>query len=153
MPSGSLWFVCIWLPGYDSCGEHRPMNGDPLLIAICCIGVAVIAVSWLARGSRFERAIAILCALPALAFAAIFGTMTSSGGAYLGVHLAFVSSTSLVLGCLVWEREARGRERTARYLLRISLVLMTLALALTALLSTWRPPPDHPIEIPYVGPT
>lgn len=153
VPSGVLWFLCIWLPGYRDCGVHHPMNDSPELIAMCCIGLLVIAVSWLMRGIRFERATAILCALPALAFAALAGTITFSGTAYIGMNLAFVSAAGIVLGCLVWEREARGKYETADYLLHAVIILMMFALVLTGVLSTWHPPPDNPVQAPYLGPT
>lgn len=154
MPSGALLFACLALPGYRDCGVYHPMTQEPLVIAACCVGVVVALAACSVGGVRRERAIAIACGVLALASAGLLGFLCLAvNTVYAGATLALDAAGSLVLGCLIWEREARGKPDTASYLLRIIVPLVIVALALTALLSPWKPAEDRPVDVPYLGPT
>jgi peptidoglycan/LPS O-acetylase OafA/YrhL len=153
IPAGVLLFACVALPGYRDCGVSTAMAGDPLLVAICAFGLVAAALSLAvpARG-RAERWIAIV--LSAASFAAA-GLLTlewlSRNEAYAGVTVGTAAATCLLAGTIVWEREARGRDATARRLLRILQPLALAAVAATAALAEWTPLPDRDPATIYLG--
>jgi len=150
IPSGSLLFACLALPGYRDCGINHTMTSQPPVIAVCVLGL-VVALASLVPVRHGERWVAIGAVV--LSMLAV-GTMTLACAAfdqvYAGITLGLAASVSLAAGALIWEREARGRPETATRYLRVLAPLIAVAIAITAAASTWTPPPDDPPDVPVM---
>lgn len=153
-PAGLLLFACIALPGYRDCGHSVAMAGDPALAAVCGFGLIAAALSIAVRPRlRGERGVAIALVASAVVAAGFLGLeWLARDHAYAGVALGTAAAACLVAGAVVWEREARGRDETARRFLRVLLPLAIVAVAAIAALSDWVAAPDHSPDIPYLGP-
>lgn len=156
IPAGLLLFACLALPGYGDCGHSTAMAGDPLLVAICVLGlvVAALALAIPAR-SRSERWIAIVLIAACFAAAGLLALeWLGHDEAYAGITVGTATATCLLAGTVVWEREARGRDAAAGRLLRLLQPLAVAALAVTAALAVWIPPPDSDpaSAMRYLGP-
>ncbi|HSR99199.1 MAG TPA: hypothetical protein VLM79_19220 [Kofleriaceae bacterium] len=96
------------------------------------------AERWVAIGSVVLAVVAIgMLSLACAAFDRV----------YAGVTLGLAASVSLAAAGLVWEREARGREETARYLMRVLVPLIVVGILVVAATSTWTPPPNEPPDV------
>jgi hypothetical protein len=153
VPSGGLLAACVFLPGYRDCGTNRTMAGNPLLVGICAFGVLVVVISFLLSRRRGERWVAIACIAGATAcHLLLWFAWTIVEHAYAGLTLGLTASLSLAAGGLIWEREARGTLSTATTYLRVLAPLAIAGVAITALLSTWHPPPSKAYQIDFPFP-
>jgi lysylphosphatidylglycerol synthetase-like protein (DUF2156 family) len=154
IPAGLLLFACIALPGFRDCGRSVAMAGDPTLAAICGFGLIAAALSIAVRPRvRGERVAAIALVASAVVAAGFLGLeWLARDHVYAGITLGTAAAICLVAGAVVWDREARGRDETARRFLRVLLPLAIVAVAAIAALSDWAPAPDNSPNIPYLGP-
>ena len=132
------------------------MASDPELVAICGFGLVAAVLSIAVRSrTRGERGAAIALGASAVVAASALGLeWIARDHAYAGITLGTGAAACVLAGAVVWEREARGRDATARRLLRMLLPLTVLAVAAIAALSDWVPAADdNPAAyIPYLGP-
>jgi drug/metabolite transporter (DMT)-like permease len=148
LPSGSLLFACLALPGYRDCGVNHAMTSEPLIVAVCALGLVVAVAALVPWRARVERWVAIasivLSVVPVgmLSLAAV-----AFDRVYAGVTLGLAASVSLAAGAVVWEREARGRAETARDYMRLFVPLIVVGIAIVAAASTWTAPPNHPPDV------
>ena len=151
IPSGSLLFACLALPGYRDCGINHTMTYQAPVVAVCVLGLVIALASLVPVRGRGERWVAVGAVV--LSMLAV-GTLTLACAAfdrvYAGITLGLAASVSLAVGSLIWEREARGRPETATRYLRVLVPLIIAAIAITAAASTWSPPPDHPPDVPVM---
>ena len=124
------------------------MTHEPLLVGACLVGLVAAVASIAFAGRRFEHWIARASIAAAVIAAGILSLACAAADeAYAGVTLGIAASASLMGGGLVWEREARGSEAAALYL-RVLAPLAIAAVAFTAALSEWHPPPETEITVP-----
>jgi hypothetical protein len=149
VPSGSLLFACLALPGYRECGINKPMTHEPVLIGACLLGAAAAVCAFALARRRGERwvAIALIVAAGLAAGVLTFGCVVVDRP-YAGITMALAASLSLAGGGLAWEREARGRFKAATRYLKVLVPLVVAAIAITAALSTWKPPANEVIATP-----
>jgi hypothetical protein len=125
------------------------MTSNPLLVAICLLGLvaAVCAIAVVRR--RGERWVALGIVVAAVAAAGVLGFACAAlDRVYIGITLGLAASLGVAAGGLIWEREARAKSETAAAYFRLLLPLVAVGVAVTAALSTWKPPPDQAIDIP-----
>jgi hypothetical protein len=144
-------FGCLALPGYRDCGVNHAMTSEPLIVVVCALGLVVAAAALVPWRAQTEHWMAIDgAALAVLAVGMLSLACAAFDQVYAGVTLGVAASVSLAAGALVWEREARGREETARYLLRVLVPLIVVGIVVVAAVSTWDPPPDRPPDVPIM---
>jgi hypothetical protein len=148
LPSGSLLFACLALPGYRDCGINHAMTSEPMIIAVCALGLVVAAAALVPLRAQAERWVAIGCvALAVVPVGMLSLACAAFDRVYAGVTLGVAASVGLAAGTVVWEREARGREETARYLMRVLVPLIVVGIGVVAAASTWTPPANHPPDV------
>ena len=127
------------------------MTSEPLVVAVCALGLVVALASLVPVRARSERWIAIGgVVMSVLAIGTLSLACAAFDRVYAGITLGLAASASLAAGSLVWEREARGRPETARRYLRVLVPLIVAGIAITAAASTWTPPPDHSPDVPIM---
>lgn len=141
-------FACLALPGYRDCGVNHAMTSEPLIVAVCALGlvIAVAAlVPWRARAERWVAIASIVLSVVPVGMLSL--ACAAFDRVYAGVTLGLAASVSLAAGALVWEREARGRTETAREYVRLFVPLIVVGIVIVAAVSTWTPPPNHPPDV------
>ena len=124
------------------------MSSEPVLVAVCTVGLVVAAVALVAARARGERWLAIGGVIVSVLAAGVLSLVSAAADCvYAGVTLGLAASVSIAAGSLVWEREARGRHDTARRYLRVLVPLVVAGIAIVAVASTWDPPPDGPSPV------
>jgi hypothetical protein len=145
--------ACLALPAYRDCGINNSMTSTPLLVGICLLGAAAVACAFALARRRGERWVAIAFIVAAgLAAGVLTLACAAVDRVYAGITMALAASVSVAIGGLVWELEARGKFEVAAGYLKVLVPLVVAAIAITAALSTWDPPPNEVIQIPYLGP-
>lgn len=140
--------ACLALPGYRDCGVNHAMTSEPLIVAVCAIGLVVAAAALLPLRARAERWVAIGGVVLAMVAVGMLSLACAAfDQVYAGVTLGLAASVSLAAGGLVWEREARGRAETATEYMRLFVPLIVVGIVVVAAVSTWDPPPDHPPDV------
>jgi hypothetical protein len=127
------------------------MTSEPLIVAVCVHGLVVALaalVPWRARAERWVAIGGVMLAVVALGMLSL--ACAAFDRVYAGVTLGVAASASLVAGAVIWEREARGREETARYLMRVLVPLIVVAVVIVAAASTWAPPANRPPDVPVM---
>jgi ABC-type amino acid transport substrate-binding protein len=143
MPSGGLLFGCLALPGYRECSVNYAMTSEPLLVAVCVIGLAAAVCALAVARRRFERKVAIgFIVLAVVAAGVLTFACAAVDHVYAGISVGLAAAVALIGGTLVWEREARGRFETAVRYLWVLAPLSVAAIAITAMLSTWEELPS-----------
>jgi hypothetical protein len=149
IPSGLLLFACLALPGYRDCGTSKAMTSNPLLVAICWFGlVAAVCAAAVVRRNG-ERWVAIGVAVVALvAVGLLVLACAAFDRVYAGITLGLAAAVGVAGGCVIWEREARGRPEAAAAYFRLLVPFVAVGALATAALSTWKPVPDKTIDVP-----
>lgn len=148
LPSGSLLFACLALPGYRDCGINHAMTSEPLVVAVCVLGLVIALTALVPMRGRAERWVAIGgVVLSVLAAGTLSLACAAFDRVYAGITVGLAASVSLAAGAVVWEREARGRDETARQFMRVLVPLIVAGIVIVAAASTWTPPPDRPPDV------
>jgi drug/metabolite transporter (DMT)-like permease len=148
LPSGSLLFACLALPGYRDCGINHAMTSEPLLVMVCVLGVVVTLAALAPLRARAERWVAIASVVVSVLAAGVLSLACAGfDRVYAGVTLGLAASVSLAAAGVVWEREARGRDETARQYMRVLVPLIVAGIVIVAAASTWTPPPDQAPDV------
>lgn len=127
------------------------MTSEPLLVAVCALGFVVALAAVLPLRARVERWVAIGgVVLAVVAVGMLSLACAAFDRVYAGVTVGLAASVSVAAGALIWEREARGREETARSYMRLFVPLIVVGIVVVAAASTWAPPPDRPPDVPVM---
>ena len=140
VPSGLLLFACIALPGYQSCGGNVAMHEDPYFAAACSVGLLVAIAALAFANSERERGVAFLSAVLTTLVVGLFALgIAYPGFVYAGITMGGATAGALLFGTVLWVFEVR--DRRIGWALAVGGTLLVVLLAVTAVYSTWVPPP------------
>jgi hypothetical protein len=124
------------------------MTSEPMLVAICVFGLVIALAALAPVRARGERWVALGALVAAVLAAGVLSLACAAfDRVYAGITVGMAASVSVAAGALVWEREARGRDETARQYMRVLVPLIVAGIVIVATTSTWNPPPDHPPDV------
>jgi len=143
VPSGLVLFACIALPGYRQCGDNLAVRDDPYLAGGCCVGLVVAIAALAFANRRRELAIAVISTVLTTLVLGLFSLgATAVDAVFAGVAIGAAAAAGLVFGTACWLLEVRNR--SVGPLLAVGGALVVVVIAITAISSTWVPPPADP---------